>query len=374
MGEGEGAQAYGWGTYVTEVEGIGRTYAERGRKDVPEFVYNDKEVDFSHLAAELSDIAGEENDNVLNHFLLEWDRNGSKRAKEYLAYEIRDAKDLRNHSSNPGAYDERIAGLEALSKVKGIRKNTKVNKTSFYTVEIPDDTGENYLDWDKPLPERIDKGRIKGRMLEETRSGDEIENELLERDISSSLEDAADGESLYKAMKDYIGGKGASMLLHDLGYVGIRYPAEYRSGGRRDGAKNYVIFDEKDLQITDHVRFRDGAEAQEPEETNARFNGQLAGLTEENADRTNFNLGNPSEKLLSAGIADKPIRLHGSKVIKKMKKHGFALEELRDLPRAVANPIAVFDNLGKEGNRSVLTELKTANGNFLVTIDLGKGT
>ncbi len=28
MGEGEGAQAYGWGTYVTEVEGIGRAYAE----------------------------------------------------------------------------------------------------------------------------------------------------------------------------------------------------------------------------------------------------------------------------------------------------------------------------------------------------------
>ena len=27
MGEGEGAQAYGWGTYVTDVEGIGRTYA-----------------------------------------------------------------------------------------------------------------------------------------------------------------------------------------------------------------------------------------------------------------------------------------------------------------------------------------------------------
>jgi len=27
MGEGEGAQAYGWGPYVTEVEGIGRTYA-----------------------------------------------------------------------------------------------------------------------------------------------------------------------------------------------------------------------------------------------------------------------------------------------------------------------------------------------------------
>ena len=27
MGEGEGAQAYGWGTYVTEVKGIGKAYA-----------------------------------------------------------------------------------------------------------------------------------------------------------------------------------------------------------------------------------------------------------------------------------------------------------------------------------------------------------
>ena len=27
MGEGEGAQSYGWGSYVTEVEGIGRSYA-----------------------------------------------------------------------------------------------------------------------------------------------------------------------------------------------------------------------------------------------------------------------------------------------------------------------------------------------------------
>lgn len=74
------------------------------------------------------------------------------------------------------------------------------------------------------------------------------------------------------------------------------------------------------------------------------------------------------------GVADLPIRLHGSKVIKKMKKHGFSASELRDLPQAVANPIAVFDNLGRTGNRSVLTELKTQNGNFLVTIDLGNGS
>lgn len=56
-----------------------------------------------------------------------------------------------------------------------------------------------------------------------------------------------------------------------------------------------------------------------------------------------------------------------------MRKHGFKASELRDLPLAISHPIAVFDNIGRPGNRSVLTELKTTQGNILVTIDIGKG-
>lgn len=74
------------------------------------------------------------------------------------------------------------------------------------------------------------------------------------------------------------------------------------------------------------------------------------------------------------GVEDWPIRLYGSKFAKKMRKHGFKAEELRDLPMAVANPIAVFENLDREGNRSVLTKLHTEQGNILVSIDLGKGS
>ncbi|MGN1217138.1 MAG: LPD23 domain-containing protein, partial [Phocaeicola sp.] len=106
---------------------------------------------------------------------------------------------------------------------------------------------------------------------------------------------------------------------------------------------------------------------------NEKFNEDLGKFSIENADSIYFNLGMPSEKLLAAGLAYKPIRLHGSKIVKKMKKHGFKHEELKNLPKAIADPIAVFDNLGREGNRSILTELKTENGNFLVTLDLGKG-
>lgn len=106
---------------------------------------------------------------------------------------------------------------------------------------------------------------------------------------------------------------------------------------------------------------------------NERFNEELSNLTEENADKVALWLGKPSKALLAAGVEDKPMKLYGNKVIRKMKKHGFSLEELRNLPRAVADPIAVFDNIGGKGNRSVLTELHTENGNFLVAIDLGKG-
>ena len=106
---------------------------------------------------------------------------------------------------------------------------------------------------------------------------------------------------------------------------------------------------------------------------NERFNEELDTLTQENADRMIFDLGTPSVYLKSAGVHDKPMKLYGSKIIKKQKKHGFRLEELRNLPIAIADPIAVFDNHDEEGNRSILTELNTDAGNILVAISLGKG-
>ena len=104
------------------------------------------------------------------------------------------------------------------------------------------------------------------------------------------------------------------------------------------------------------------------EEVNERFNEQLGGLTADNADNVVLSLGCPSKVLLSAGVENKPMTLYGNKVIKKMRKHGFALEELRNLPRAVADPIAVFNNYGENGNRSILTELKTGQSENSVAI------
>ena len=114
-------------------------------------------------------------------------------------------------------------------------------------------------------------------------------------------------------------------------------------------------------------------EAREIERANAVFNAELDAFSEDNANRIIFSLGRPSEVLRAAGVSDMPMKLYGNKLLKKIKKHGFDKVALRDLPRAVANPIAVFNNYEQEGNRAILTELHTEQGNVLVAIDLGKG-
>lgn len=152
--------------------------------------------------------------------------------------------------------------------------------------------------------------------------------------------------------------------------------------GERNKARLFLLrLVEQNPELQGNTRAVLGAEQQqsdadrvaELEKVNDAFNQRLQSLTEENADKTVLWLGVPSPALQSAGVGDRPMKLHGNKVIKKMKKHGFNLEELKDLPRAVADPIAVFNNKGRDGNRSILTELRTDNGNFLVTIDTGSG-
>lgn len=136
------------------------------------------------------------------------------------------------------------------------------NSRLLYTVEIPDDNGSNYLEYGNPLPETLDKEAMAEavfrRILETDEDGsynDNTAREMLRRDLSDSFGEAEDGETLYGTIAAYLGDRGASEFLHGLGFVGISYPAEYRNGGRKNKAKNYVIFNEDDLQIVDKARF-----------------------------------------------------------------------------------------------------------------------
>lgn len=105
----------------------------------------------------------------------------------------------------------------------------------------------------------------------------------------------------------------------------------------------------------------------------ARFEKDLASFSKSTENRIIFHLGNPSRKVLSAGVAIKPIKLYGNKVAKKINKHGYSASELKGLSKAVRNPIAVFKTKTDNGSFAILTDLRTKNGHFLVAINIGKG-
>lgn len=207
MGEGEGSQSFGWGTYVTNSETIGKSYANRAKADFG-LKRNELESDISRAKEQLPFVRGE--------------------VKEELETKIRD-------------WETKLENFD--------------NGTSLYTVEIPEDNGKNYLDWRNSLPDGFNKEAVKERIMQENRTDDEFENEMLERDLSDSIDYATTGMELYKAISLYIGDKAASKMLYDMGFVGIKYPAGSIHGGVKEGDTNYVIFNEKDAQITDHVRF-----------------------------------------------------------------------------------------------------------------------
>lgn len=207
MGEGEGSQSFGWGTYVTNSETIGKSYANRAKADFG-LKRNELESDISRAKEQLPFVRGE--------------------VKEELEAKIRD-------------WETKLENFD--------------NGTSLYTVEIPEDNGKNYLDWRNSLPDGFNKEAVKERIMQENRTDDEFENEMLERDLSDSIDYATTGMEMYKAISLYIGDKAASKMLYDMGFVGIKYPAGSIHGGVKEGDTNYVIFNEKDAQITDHVRF-----------------------------------------------------------------------------------------------------------------------
>ena len=161
----------------------------------------------------------------------------------------------------------------------------------------------------------------------------------------------------------------ANITDNDLRYILWRSYKNLQGGG-----KHSILDKAEDIAMQYRLKAGNYADkfTNELNAVNERFNEELSNLTEENADKVTLWLGKPSKVLLAAGVEDKPMKLYGNKVIRKMKKHGFSLEELRDLPRAVADPVAVFNNYQREGNRSILTELKTQQGNFLVSVNIGK--
>jgi len=86
-----------------------------------------------------------------------------------------------------------------------------------------------------------------------------------------------------------------------------------------------------------------------------------------------YNLGHPDEILRSAGVDDLPIQLAARRLKIKSEEtygHPFDLSEIKDLPRAINEPIAVFAYGDKSKAINIITRIEKGGKQFLVGVSL----
>lgn len=285
MGSGEGAQAYGWGTYVTEVEGIAKAYAKQNsakrntKYSSAKFEYDTAKSSYN-FAKGTYDFRMQDIDKLNN--TLKWAKEQLVKAKESNRknwideFEARVADTERALKENQDKLqDEKAEMGKAKKEMDEAKKRLDAipePERNLYTVEIPDDNGDNYLDWDGKAPDGL-KEKVLDRLYNERRedfvdklrkagfNDDQIKEEA---DYTVNKEEMADtylkhsvtGGGLYRDLSYYLGEqKKASLFLKDMGIDGVKVIAKRNAGGNKEGKMNYVIFDENNAQITNHTKF-----------------------------------------------------------------------------------------------------------------------
>lgn len=243
-------------------------------------------------------------------------------------------------------------------------KRAKANR---YEVEIPDDTGNNYLDWNKPMNK--EQKKIVREGLEKlgvdvdrlVRNGYSLDKNF--GDVYNGLLYYALNGTKFEERDSFV---ASSNFLSSLGFTGIKYYAGTIWGGAKKGDLNYVIFNEDDAKIVGNTKFS-------LKKVNDAFNQRLDELVKNpNQKDKILHLGRSSSFLKAGGITDAEIELDFDKFIRKSgdkykNNHPFAASDLINLPMALAEPIAVF-NSTTANDHVVLTELQKDGKNFIVAV------
>lgn len=213
IGTGEGAQAYGHGTYLAEKPEIAKQYADNVKDEASiKKIYEQ----MNSLAREMAKIS-----------------IGYRKYTEPRGYDL--AKQ----------YDELDDQRSAILKKPG----------EMYKVDLPDDQIAKMLDWDKPLSEQSKKIQDAVKpLLDRVSALPDSALAVGERKYLNNPGSLKGGD-VYNMFKRYFGGdrisgEEASKILKEAGVPGIRY-LDAGSRGTGKGTRNFVVFpgEEKKLKI-----------------------------------------------------------------------------------------------------------------------------
>lgn len=292
MGSGEGAQAYGWGTYVSEVEGIAKAYAKQNaaKHGIPR-EYKIAQLHLNHAKYEYDKVQRAYDNSKAYIDSLKEDlqnyRESIDRRKEKVAYfaqnnmteavdkllkQIKRTEDTIKVTEND--INMRTNDLEGWKrKLEEVKKKYEEEQKKFdaipkpkiernlYSVDIPDDTGENYIGWDEKMTPRMRD--IRKEILEDNGyklvDSDGTRDYFEDRDgkeYDLFKEQYKTGGTFYEELAQLLHSqKLASLALKEYGFDGVKVIAQRNTGGNKEGKMNYVIFDENNAQITNHTKF-----------------------------------------------------------------------------------------------------------------------
>lgn len=301
IGTGEGAQAFGWGLYVTDSAGIGKSYAKDDQKR--------KRTNRYGLTGESLEFEIENFETLLQEYeLVEYTINkaieNGKDAKsikqelvnnEDILFEDREdyeykpiSEALENDNTRKAAQEIKKLVRETTDYLNELKNTNESAHRNLYKVEIPDwDDGiHTYLQWDEiEDPDYIvDKlnekfGPDGYKVTHDDLLGKEklVRGSTLYERLALLMEDI---DNWYESFNmahhpfpedEFNYQKLASQFLHDIGYTGIRYEAERHSRipGQKARHYNYVLFDPKDIEITQHWTYDTDEEGRDFFETTA---------------------------------------------------------------------------------------------------------
>ena len=257
MGEGAGSQVFGWGGYVTSSEKIGKSYAKIGQmsaedrhrhassEDTPieaavgsilgQEIYNERAKTFEQKKAQA--IENAENSIASYSDMLKNSNELDKKSKKFLEKSIE-------------RYKKELEVLRALTEEQYKEEYIKQGRAkNLYEVDIPDDNGSNYLDWENPLNEE-QINAIRDALAKNGVDVSSWKNRGFKLDLPFKDVYAAVLPMMMRCEP-----KEVSKFLSSLGFTGIKYPAGTIQGGAEEGDTNYVIFKPEDMKITQHTKF-----------------------------------------------------------------------------------------------------------------------
>ena len=273
MGEGAGSQSFGWGGYVTSSKKIGKSYADLNRvRNLPEDIFDTENKKAAASYVQKLITQGYDKESAIQEVRSKYDG--------FLDNLNHDDTSRKNNGVAILNLKERIATLDEIEEGK-----LPLPTVSLYEVDIPDDNGSNYLEWEKKPSDEVATKIIEGIYgLDDKTLDDMAARDIVFRTLMYDYIKNADKEQMipilvktngltrntvydngnveddirfvYNRLSNWMGSpKAASKFLSSLGFTGIKYPAGTIYGGAEEGDVNYVIFKPEDMQIVEHEKF-----------------------------------------------------------------------------------------------------------------------